>query len=424
MPDPSAPRLDPRTPLDLRWLQGMLTLVAAIMYAAVLFTVPAVRQPLHLIAFTVLLVIHLSLHWLLFRIAPHSSQLNAYLIVQGGLFFSIALLSAVPYMIFPLYAGLLGEAIGTLGLKRRGLLAALYYTLLLILGFFLIFDSITSGWMVLVTAAIVVTTVLYTVLYKRQVDARAGAQLLADDLEAANRQLAEYAARVEDLTTAAERQRMARELHDTLSQGLAGLILQLEAVEAHLKGIRPKRALAIVQETKTRARETLAESRQAIAALRQTGARDLGEAARQEADHFTSSTGIPCAVEIALPAALPEPVTEAAIRVITEGLTNIARHARAKNARLRIATNPDPEELEIEIADDGSGFDPAAVEAGHYGLLGMRERVRLAGGRFDVHSEMGMGTQIVIRFPLQSGAPAAAPLRGTFPGGEDASGSK
>ena len=106
--------------MDLRWLQGMLTLVAAIMYAEVLFTVPAVRQPLHLIAFTVLLVIHISLHWLLFKIAPHSAQLNAYLIIQGGLFFLIALLSAVPYMIFPLYAGLLGEAIGTLGLKRRG----------------------------------------------------------------------------------------------------------------------------------------------------------------------------------------------------------------------------------------------------------------------------------------------------------------
>jgi NarL family two-component system sensor histidine kinase YdfH len=304
-------------------------------------------------------------------------------------------------MIFPLYAGLLGEAIGTLGLKRWGLLAALYYTLILIISFFLIFDSITSGWMVIVTAAIVVSTVLYTVLYKRQVEARAGAQLLAAELEAANRQLAEYAARVEDLTTAAERQRMARELHDTLSQGLAGLILQLEAVEAHLKGTRPERALTIVQEAKTRARETLAESRQAIAALRQTGTRDLGEAARQEAEHFTSSTGIPCTVELALPAALPEPVSEAAIRVIAEGLTNIARHARAKKARLRIATNPDLKELNIEIADDGSGFDPAAVEAGHYGLLGMRERVRLAGGRFDVFSEPGKGTQIVIRFPLE-----------------------
>jgi two-component system, NarL family, sensor histidine kinase YdfH len=342
-----------------------------------------------------------SLHWLLFKITPNSSWLNAYVIVQGGLFFSVALLSASPNMIFPLYAGLLGEAIGTLGLKRRGLFAALYYTLFLIISFFLIFDAITSGWIILVTAAIFVSTVLYTVLYKRQVDARAQTQTLLLDLEAANRQLSEYATRVEDLTTSAERQRMARELHDTLSQGLAGLILQLEAVEAHLSGSRPERALAIVQQAKTKARETLAESRQAIADLRQAGPRDLGEAARQEVEHFTSSTGIPCVVEIALPATLPEPVTETAIRVIAEGLTNIARHAQAKNAKLRVAGLAASRELEIEIADDGVGFDPETIETGHYGLLGMRERVRLAGGSFDVHSELGKGTRIVIRFPLE-----------------------
>ena len=246
-----------------------------------------------------------------------------------------------------------------------------------------------------------ISTIFYVVLYKRQVDARARAQSLLRDLEAANHQLSEYAARVEELTSAAERQRMARELHDTLSQGLAGLILQLEAVEAHLTGSRPERALQIVQEAKTTTRETLAESRQAIAELRQTGSRDLEEAARQEAGHFTSSTGIPCQVEIALPEHLPVPVTETAIRVIAEGLTNIARHARAKNASLRVTSLTDSKELEIGIGDDGIGFDPASIEAGHYGLLGMRERVRLAGGDFDVHSEPGKGTQIVIRFPLE-----------------------
>jgi NarL family two-component system sensor histidine kinase YdfH len=304
-------------------------------------------------------------------------------------------------MIFPLFAGMIGEAIGTLGFNRRGILAALYYLVLLILCFLLRFDLRVSGWLIVGTTAIVISTVIYVVLYKRQVEARAKAQALLLDLEAANRQLSEYAARVEELTTAAERQRMARELHDTLSQGLAGLILQLEAVEAHLSGSRPERALRIVQEAKSGARETLAESRQAIADLRQAGARDLREAARQEAEHFTSSTGIPCAVEIALPASLPEPETETAIRVIAEGLTNIARHARAKNAKLRIVSNLDSKELEIEITDDGTGFEPASVEAGHYGLLGMRERVRLAGGSFDVHSEPGKGTQIVIRFPLE-----------------------
>ena len=105
-------------------------------------------------------------------------------------------------------------------------------------------------------------------------------------------------------------------------------------------------------------------------------------------------------MEIALPETLPEPVTETAIRVIAEGLTNIARHAQAKKAKLRRASNPDPKELEIEIGDDGTGFDPAAVEAGHYGLLGMRERTELAGGWLSLESEPGHGTQIEIHLPV------------------------
>jgi NarL family two-component system sensor histidine kinase YdfH len=404
MPEPVAKRAVSKVDMDLSWLLGLLTLVTVIMYVAVLFTIPSLRQPLTLVVFTILVILHIVLHWLTLRIAKRASWMNWYILVQGALFFAIAMLSGSPNMIFPLFAGLVGEAIGSLGLTRRGILAASYYLVLLILCFLLRFDLRVSGWLIVGTAAIVFSTVIYVVLYKRQVDARAQTQTLLLDLETANRQLAEYTARVEDLTTAAERQRMARELHDTLSQGLAGLILQLEAVEAHLSCSRPERALAIVQQAKTKARETLAESRQAIADLRQAGPRDLGEAARHEAEHFTSSTGIPCAVEIALPGALPEPVSETAIRVVVEGLTNIARHAQAKNAKLRVTSLAASRELEIEIADDGTGFDPTSVEVGHYGLLGMRERVRLAGGSFEVHSEPGKGTQIVIRFPLEDSA--------------------
>ena len=386
---------------DLNWLLGLLTLVAAIMYVVVLFTVPGIRQPLPLVVFSALLVIHLVLHWQLAIIVPQPARLIFYVIVQGGLFFAIGWLCGSPNMIFPLFAGLLGEAIGTLGLKRRGILGIAYYVLLLIGVLLLRFNPLEAGWLIVGTAAIVVSTTLYTVLYKRQVDARAQAQMLLQDLETANRQLGEYAARVEDLTTTSERQRMARELHDTLSQGLAGLILQLEAVEAHLTGDRPQRALQIVHEAKARARVTLAESRQAIADLRHTSPRELGAAARWEAEHFSTSTGIPCAVEIVLPEPLPESVCETAIRLVTEGLTNIARHARAKNAKLRIVKPNESKELQIEIVDDGIGFEPDSIQTGHYGLLGMHERLRLVGGSVDVISEAGKGTRIVIRFPLE-----------------------
>jgi NarL family two-component system sensor histidine kinase YdfH len=260
------------------------------------------------------------------------------------------------------------------------------------------------GWYALAVIPAAIFTILYTTMYVRQSQARERAQELLEELELANRQLREYAAQVEDLTIASERQRMARELHDTLSQGLAGLILQLEAVDAHLAQDKAERARAIVRETMERARQTLADARRAIDDLRAPQTPGLGEAARQEADRFTAATGIPCAVTLALTDPIPEPVAEAAIRVVSEGLTNIARHARAANATLRIASLPEGNTLEIEITDDGVGFDTQSVDAGHYGLLGMRERVRLAGGSFEVDTAPGKGTRLTMRIPLEGQA--------------------
>ena len=260
--------------------------------------------------------------------------------------------------------------------------------------------------------------VVYVVLYSRQAEARMQAQGLLRDLEIANRQLTEYAARVEDLTIAAERQRMARELHDTLSQGLAGLIMQLEAADAHLAADHPERARSILEQSMEKARGALQEARQAIADLRQPSGRDLAEAVEQEAQRFSLATGIACQPSIQLKTAIPEDVAETAIRAISEGLTNIARHAHAKLVSLRVVGVSG--KLEIEIRDDGVGFNPRALQPGRYGLLGMRERLRLAGGQLDIQSEPGQGTRLLIRFPLENGLQLAAlggsqPQEGCYP---------
>src|SRR5512141_2059623 len=96
------------------------------------------------------------------------------------------------------------------------------------------------------------------------------------------KQLTEYAAQVEDLTIANERQRIARELHDTLSQGLAGLILQLEAADAHLSNKNSEQAQTIVTNAMAQARVTLADARHAIDDLRQSSRDDLDSALRLE----------------------------------------------------------------------------------------------------------------------------------------------
>jgi two-component system, NarL family, sensor histidine kinase YdfH len=99
---------------------------------------------------------------------------------------------------------------------------------------------------------------------------------------------------------------------------------------------------------------------------------------------------------------IPPALGETIHRLIAEGLTNIGRHAQASQANLRIANVVNEDYVIIEISDNGIGFEPEAVEADHYGLLGMRERARLRGGEFKIHSRPGEGTRLVIRLPLSN----------------------
>lgn len=380
----------------------ILTLVFAFVYFESLFSNAALREPLRLILFTILMIVHIVLHWLSARLMKWS-RLAPYLILQCALAFVIVYLAANIGALLGLYMGLIGETVGLMREKPRWMVTSVAVLLVLsFINYILMVGGTGWYWWPLTVLPITFFVAVYVTLYSRQAEARARAQMLLTELEAANRQLSEYAARVEDLTIANERQRMARELHDTLSQGLAGLILQLEAADAYLAGNHPERARIILQSSMEKARGTLAEARQAIDDLRQPAERDLVEAVLLEAERFTIATSIPCEPQIDIKRIPPDLVSETSIRAISEGLTNVARHARAKNVILRLTGNE--KELEIEICDDGVGFDLEAVQAGHYGLLGMRERVRLAGGTFDMRSEPGKGTQIVIGFPLEEPA--------------------
>jgi NarL family two-component system sensor histidine kinase YdfH len=191
---------------------------------------------------------------------------------------------------------------------------------------------------------------------------------------------------------------MARELHDTLSQGLTGIILQLEAIEAYLSNDRIEKARAIVSNAMLQARAALADARNAIDDLRNTSLENLESALRLEISRFTSATDIPCEFLVAEIPILPKSLNEVVVRNVAEALTNIARHAQAKKVKVEISTETD--KLMITIQDDGQGFDPAILPSGHYGVLGMQERVRLAGGEFEIKSQVGVGTTIRMEIPL------------------------
>jgi len=383
---------------DYRLFTWFLTLVVVVMYIWALTENLSLRQPLTFFLFTFLVAVHVILHWQIEKIIVTPRVFPVYSLVQGGLAFIICWLAGLEAMVFTLFMALIGEAVGMFGLTRRALLASAFFLALNMLSLNQITSLVAAGWSLLGIIPILVLTLIYTILYKRQAEAREQAQNLAGELESTNRQLAEYAAQVEDLSIANERQRMARELHDTLSQGLAGLILQLEAADAHLINQHNDKAQSIIGNAMEQARLTLADARRAIDDLRKPSSDDLDSALRLELDRFTSATGIPVRFHPVPTPPLPDPVKETLIRALAEALTNIAHHAQARNVEVHLRMKD--KSLSLTIQDDGQGFDPSAIPSGHYGILGIKERIRLVNGTFEIQSENGKGALLKVEIPL------------------------
>ncbi|ODP28919.1 Histidine kinase [Paenibacillus nuruki] len=230
----------------------------------------------------------------------------------------------------------------------------------------------------------------------RQFYAKLRTQHFLKELEIAHHQ-------VEELTVANERQRMARDLHDTLAQGLAGLIMQLEAIDAHLSSNNTKRAHEIVHLSMSGARHTLAEARSAIDDLRLHTALQVNfaESVEKEVDHFLSLTGIPIQSNIVTPIEVSQLIYEHSIHIIRECLTNIIKHAQAHHVELNISY--DDHHLVMDIKDDGIGFDMRQIGSfsGHYGLIGMQERIRIVQGTLEITNRIPHGTSVHIEIPLR-----------------------
>jgi NarL family two-component system sensor histidine kinase YdfH len=371
------------------------------LYVLTLYYQPEVRQPVVLVLFTFFMVMHAFLHFLVMRTGDEFRWMTSYVIAQGVIAFAAARLGHNASLAYGLFYGLIGETVGILWKTTRGLFSLLFNLLLSALAFILV-EGIDRLWLWVVTSLpFVALILLYVFVFRRSIDDTERYKKLLAELETAHRQLAEYAARVEDLTIADERQRMARELHDTLSQGLAGIILQLEAATAHLGQKHPDKVGAILGQAITHARSTLDEARRAIGDLRAEEPHDLDLAVREEVDRFTAITGIPCELDMRSLDDLPEPVREHAARSVAEGLSNVARHASAKHAAVKIGVSDGF--LMLEIMDDGKGFNPenAIGRPGHYGLLGMRERARLAGGSMEIKSAVDKGTTLHLSLPVK-----------------------
>ncbi len=201
-----------------------------------------------------------------------------------------------------------------------------------------------------------------------------------------------------------ERNRIAREIHDTLAQNLTGISLQLEAA-VQLRESRPERAWDRVAKALALAKEGLDDVRRSVRNLRPAPleTRTLQQALSDELQRVESDTGACIEREISdkLPR-LTAPVEDALYRIAQEALNNVRRHANASQVRLTL--EPDGDWVRLRVRDNGVGFptDESDPLRRSFGLTSMRERARLLGGEVEVRSNKNRGTVVVARVPLRA----------------------
>ena len=198
-----------------------------------------------------------------------------------------------------------------------------------------------------------------------------------------------------------ERQRLARELHDSVSQALFSIAMSARTAGTLLKRGQAEQALEPVEYTLTLAEAGIAEMRALIFELRPESLEQEGlrMALSKQAASMQARNQIQVKLELADEPELNLRTKEAVYRIAQEALHNIVKHAKASEVTIRLTTNH--EQLELSIADDGRGFDPSLAKPGHLGLHSMRERAQGVGAMLEVQSEPNQGTTLLLTLPLK-----------------------
>ncbi len=197
-----------------------------------------------------------------------------------------------------------------------------------------------------------------------------------------------------------ERNRLAREIHDTLAQGLTGIIMQLETADALLEGAQTDRGRIALRQALALTRSNLDEARRSVLDLRAAPleGRSLDKALAALAHDWEAKSNLKIDFESIGSRPLAARLEAGLYRIAQEALTNVARHARAQRASVKLIMTPRYVQLAIE--DDGMGFDPARVTADRHGLIGMQERAKLLGGALEWASDPDHGTRVEVMIPL------------------------
>ncbi len=232
---------------------------------------------------------------------------------------------------------------------------------------------------------------------------RAHAEALLGELETSHKKLRAYAAQVAELAAAEERNRLARDIHDSVGHYLTAVNVQLEKALA-FRERNPQEADQAIRDAKRTAKEALQDVRQSMGALRNTQQVFCLAAALTTLVQTMRSGGLDIEFQSEGPeAGFSKAVLMTLFRAAQEGLTNIQKHARADRAMLQVRL--DENAATLNLSDNGCGFDPGILNGlatdhrNCFGLHGLRERVELVGGSMRIESAPNHGTRLLITVP-------------------------
>jgi signal transduction histidine kinase len=219
-----------------------------------------------------------------------------------------------------------------------------------------------------------------------------------EELAIANQRIRSYALKAQEMGSLQERNRIAREIHDSLGHSLTALNLHLE-MALKLAQVQPEKSQQVLAEAKRLGSIALSDVRQSVSAMRSDPLQnqDLPNAIQKLADEFALSNHLQPLCNINLPAHLPQPIATAIYRIIQEALTNISKYAHANKVIIEIQTSPTA--ISLKVLDNGQGFIPVNNSSG-FGLQGMRERVLSLQGKFEIISAPAQGCQITAIIPF------------------------
>jgi two-component system NarL family sensor kinase len=200
-----------------------------------------------------------------------------------------------------------------------------------------------------------------------------------------------------------ERNRLAREIHDTLAQGLTAVSLKLETADALLEGGNdPDRVRQVVRQALSLTRSNLEDARRSVLDLRAAPleGKTLPQALAMLAEEVSQRQGIEVVFEAkAANRPLPLRVEVGLYRIAQEALNNVCQHAEATQVTIQLVLTS--ENLKLIIDDNGVGFDPGQISKNSFGLIGVNERAKLLGGAFHIQSQAGMGARAEVSVPIR-----------------------